>query len=127
MVYYSFSASGTLPSGNRVRAQGYVQAEPNYPHRAFEKAREVVEKQFPGIVLKGDKDGVKTYPTLRQLKKAPAFLVGKTPSPILETTVGAAFKPTTVKNFDDIPVGGSGSGKSYLINQVLDQPTKPTA
>lgn len=76
MTKYSFTARGVMPDGLKITASGHVMDEDPEghfpPHSAFEKARALVEEQFPGIRLKGDKDGplpVKSYPDLRALKK----------------------------------------------------------
>ena len=77
-AHYTFSASGTLPSGNKVKCSGDLVGE-DYepgssfpPHSVFEQARTCVEKTFPGIVLKGDEviNGipVKSYPTVARHK-----------------------------------------------------------
>lgn len=84
---YRFSASGKTPGGVKVRCAGEVIGEDtppddNFPpHSIFEAARECVEKQFPGIVLDGDKvvSGmpIKSYPTVSKSKTATKKLQAK--------------------------------------------------
>jgi len=82
---YSFSAKGVTPDGIKVRCEGEVIHEegtlPFPPHEVFEKARECVEKQFPGIKFDCDKSisglPVKGYPTVRKNKTATKTLQKK--------------------------------------------------
>jgi len=69
---YNFKSKGTLPDGNKVVVEGTVTAEPDSttfpPQAAYEHARNLMEKQFPGIKFDGDKEvhgmPVKSFPTL---------------------------------------------------------------
>lgn len=76
LVYYSFHATAYTPEGNRMRAYGHIsgreiEGELSIPTETFERARKLVLGMAPNLVLKGDKPGCTTYPTLRRLKKKP--------------------------------------------------------
>jgi hypothetical protein len=69
MPYYSFSASGTTSDGNKIKAYGYVQGPEGYPQEVFDAAKNEVVRLFPGIVLNGETEVMKTFPALKLLKR----------------------------------------------------------
>ena len=74
-----------MPDGTKIRAKGTLVNEEDGtkfpPHEAFEKARKMVEDQFPGIKFDGDKElsgmPVKGYPVLQKNKTETAKLLKK--------------------------------------------------
>jgi hypothetical protein len=82
---YIWTAKGVMPDGTKIRVSGTVTNEEDGtrfpPHEAFEKARKLVEDQFPGIKVEGDKEvngmPIKQFPTLQKSKKETARLQRK--------------------------------------------------
>jgi hypothetical protein len=67
-ITYKFWASGHYPDGVKARFQGEVTGPPGYPSAVYEKALAACHELAPGFVMKGDKPGVTTFPTLKALK-----------------------------------------------------------